>query len=58
MRIKDLESDITEKRISRTATTANVESFKKIFQQLKQPERRWTAARSTDLRVTNHETRR
>jgi hypothetical protein len=40
MRIKDLESDITEKRISRTATTANVESFKKIFQQLKQPERR------------------
>jgi hypothetical protein len=47
--IKDLESDITEKRISRTANkrspTANVDSFKKIFQQLKQPERRWAAAR-------------
>ncbi|XP_008195667.1 baculoviral IAP repeat-containing protein 6 isoform X2 [Tribolium castaneum] len=38
--IKDLENDITEKRISRTANkrspTANIDSFKKIFQQLKE----------------------
>ncbi|XP_063908314.1 baculoviral IAP repeat-containing protein 6 isoform X4 [Zophobas morio] len=38
--LKDLESDITEKRISRSANkrspSANIDSFKKIFQQLKE----------------------